>query len=124
LTKALELLKKHAACFQSVCDILEEHLFNPLQNGQRLSMRPPKLGASGSWESKLMEALSGHQYARDDDVLGIDSDARDEDMAAVGEEEVEVEECSGLKCSHRQDERKWRETSHKTCLSEELWESR
>ena len=69
MRKALELLKKHAACFQSVCQILEEHLFNPIQNGQRLSMRPLKLGASGSWQSKLMEAMNGHQRAQEKDSV-------------------------------------------------------
>ena len=95
MRKALELLKKHAACFQSVCQILEEHLFNPIQNGQRLSMRPLKLGASGSWQSKLMEAMNGHQRAQEKDVTGTDIDASDEEMADVGEGEVEVVEYSG-----------------------------
>jgi hypothetical protein len=72
MVKALELLKKHAGCFQSVCDTLEEHLYNPIQNGQHPSMRGPKLGASGSWESKLMEAVGGYQKARDDNLPGTD----------------------------------------------------
>jgi hypothetical protein len=62
-------------CFNQIC--------NPFP------VRPPKLGASGSLQGQLMEAVNGYQNARDEEVPEIDIDASDDEMADVGDEEVE-----------------------------------
>jgi hypothetical protein len=74
MARVYPLLKRHVACFQPVCDLLEEYLYNPIQEGTALPIHALKLGVSGSLIEKITEALE-------------DEDMEDLETPGVGEME-------------------------------------
>ena len=88
MTIACERLKQHLPGLQPICNIVEKHLYIPIRNGRRPSMRPPELAGNGSLQSKLEESVTVHDVTGDEEIP--DTDASDDDMMDVEEEDVGV----------------------------------
>ncbi|ERF69906.1 hypothetical protein EPUS_05450 [Endocarpon pusillum Z07020] len=81
-------LKEHAACFQPICDLLEEHVYRPIQDGRRPSMQPISLEGDGSLLEKIREAVIVHSVTGQKKIP--DTDASYDDMMDLEVEEVGI----------------------------------
>jgi hypothetical protein len=113
------MLRRHIACFQTVCTLLEEHVYNPIMAGRALHLGKIDQSISGSLMQKIEGAVIPPRPVDGDGNVEQDGDDTDmPDRSSTGEEDEDEDE-DGSDQDHLADKQESANNDHDEALSDD-----
>ena len=112
------MLRRHIACFQTVCTLLEEHVYNPIMTGRALHLGKIDQSTSGSLMQKIEGAMIPPRPVDGDGNVEQDGDdAVMADRNSTGEEDEDENDADQ---DHLADKQESANNDHDEALSDDL----